>query len=212
MLIFVAISIILLLSINIFIVKTTESLIFKNIEEAPPKQIALLLGARVYSDGSLSDILKDRALTTIELYKNGKVQKILVSGDHGKEKYDEVNTIKDFLLENGVPAEDIFLDHAGFDTYDSLYRAKSIFQVSSAIIVTQNFHLPRSVYIGKSLGLDVAGVSADRQLYINANYNEARESFARFKAFIDVTFQSKPKFLGSPIPITGDSTLSWDKV
>ncbi len=188
----------------------SSSFIFQNIEDVPKKQVALVLGAKVYQDGTMSSITSDRADTAIELYNNGKVEKILVSGDHGRQNYDEVNTIKNYLVNNHIPAKDIFLDHAGFDTYDSLFRARDIFHVSSAIIISQNFHLPRAVYIGKSLGLDVVGMSADKHLYVLATYNELREALARFKAFIDITFQVKPKFLGNPIPITGESKLSWD--
>ena len=139
-----------------------------------------------------------------------KVSKILVSGDHGTVEYDEVNTVKAYLLENGVQPENIFLDHAGFDTYDSIYRAKEIFEVESVVIVTQEFHLPRAVYIGNSLGIETHGYIADRQPYVAAIWNSFRESLARIKAFLNVTLNSKPKYLGEPIPITGDGTLSWD--
>jgi SanA protein len=198
--------------LNIYIIQTTRSFIFKNLEDVPSKQVALLLGAKVYPNGRMSDVMSDRALTALELYKNKKIQKILISGDHGRQSYDEVNTIKDYLLKNSVPAQDIFLDHAGFDTYDSLYRAKAVFQVSSVIIVTQDFHLPRAVYIGKSLQLDAVGLSADKHSYVSETYNQLRESLARLKAFFDVMFQAKPKFLGPTISIQGDSKLSWDEL
>lgn len=198
------------LAINWHILNTSSSFVFEANENIASKQTVLILGARVYNDGRMSDILKDRVLTALELYNTKKVEKFLVSGDHGRIGYDEVNTIKAYLLENGVKPEDIFLDHAGFDTYDSIYRAKEIFQVKSLIIVTQRFHLPRAVYIAKSLHVDAIGVIADRHIYIMENYNQLRESLARVKAFVDVTIHSKPKFLGKPIPITGDSKLSWD--
>lgn len=197
--------------INVFILNVSEGFIYKNIAQVPSKKVALVLGAKVFADGRLSDIVKDRVLTAIDLYSSGKVEKVLVSGDHGTKAYDEVNTIKDFLLKNGVPGKDIFLDHAGFDTYDSVYRARAIFQVPAMIIVTQDFHLPRAVYEARALGLDAVGLSADRHVYLSSSYNEFRESLARVKAFFDVTLQSKPKFLGEVIPIGGDSTLSWDK-
>lgn len=197
--------------INVYILNASEGFIYKNVDDVPSKKVALVLGAKVYADGRMSDIVKDRALTVIDLYSSGKVEKVLVSGDHGTKTYDEVNTIKDYLLQNGVPAADIFLDHAGFDTYDSVYRARAIFQVPSMIIVTQDFHLPRAVYEARALGMDTVGFSADRHEYLSAAFNEFRESLARVKAFFDVTFQSKPKFLGEVIPIDGDSTLSWDK-
>ena len=210
LLIFLGISI-FVLTINIYILNVNSQFIFQSSDDVPAKQVAVVLGAKVYSNGVMSTILKDRELTALELYKNKKVQKILVSGDHGREDYDEVNAMKDFLLNNGVLGEDIFLDHAGFDTYYSIYRAKEIFQVSSIIIVTQKFHLFRAVYIAKSLGIDAIGIVADRQDYVLGVYNESRESLARVKAFFDLTFQSKPKFLGEIIPIIGDSKLTWDK-
>ena len=192
-------------------IKMSEPYIFQEIEKIPEKQVALILGAKVFPDGSMSDILTDRAETALELFQQKKVQKILISGDHSKKNYDEVNTIKNYLLQHGIPPQSIFLDHAGLDTYDSLYRAKEIFQISSAIVVSQSFHLPRAIYIGKSLNLDVVGIVADKHQYVLETYNQFRESVAGIKAFLDINFHSKPKFLGNPIPITGDSKLSWDQ-
>lgn len=183
---------------------------FSEIGKAPDAEVALVLGAKVYNDGRLSDMLRDRADTAIDLYNAGKVNKILASGDHGTPEYDEANAVKDYLLEKGVKAEDIFLDHAGFDTYDSLYRAKEIFQASSVAIVSQNFHLPRAVYISRGLGLETYGVSADRHLYGNTKNYMLREIFADVKAFWDVNLSVKPKFLGPAIPLSGDSKKSWD--
>jgi vancomycin permeability regulator SanA len=177
----------------------------------PDVQVVMILGAKVRSDGSLSDMYKDRADTAIEVYKEGKAGKILVSGDHGRIEYDEVNAAKDYLLANGIPAEDIFLDHAGFDTYDSLYRARDIFQIKTLIISTQNFHLPRAVYIARKLGIEAWGVSADKHYYGNEQFYEMREALARAKAWLDVFSRAKPRFLGEAIPITGDSRASWDE-
>lgn len=196
--------------VNINILRISKGSFYLNIEDASKSQAALVLGAKVNGD-KLSDILADRAKTALELYQKGRVEKILVSGDHGSQDYDEVNAVKDFLLGEGVEGEDIFLDHAGFDTYDSLYRARDIFKVNSVVIVTQNFHLPRAVYIGKKLGIEkVSGVSADRQTYVNISYYKKREWLSRVKAFLNVTFHSKPKFLGEEIPIEGDGRGSWD--
>lgn len=196
--------------INWHIISSANQYIYEDLNDIPPQQTALLLGAKVYENGRLSSIVQDRALTAIDLYKNNKVKKILISGDHGTAKYDEVNTIKNFLLEKGIPKKDIFMDHAGFDTYDSMYRARDIFEVDSMIVVTQEFHLARSVYIARSLGIGAYGLIADRQPYLNMWQNHTREFLARGKAFIDVTFTAKPKFLGEKIPITGDSLVSWD--
>ncbi len=172
-------------------------------------QAAIVLGAKV-DDQDPSDILEDRLLTAIELYEKGKVEKILVSGDNGQVEYNEVGTMKNYLLNEGVPAEDIFMDHAGFDTYDSMYRAAAIFQVENAVIVTQNYHLPRAIYIARALGIDAVGVSADRQTYVYIDLYEKREKLAQIKAFLNVVFHSKPKYLGESIPINGNGQESWN--
>jgi SanA protein len=207
----IAVMAIAVLVINFYVGKKSGTYIFQEINDLPKAETALVLGAKVYQHGTMSGMFQDRVDTAIELYKEHKVEKILVSGDHGKEDYDEVNTAKDYLMEKGVRDEDIFLDHAGFDTYDSLYRAKEIFEVSSVIIVTQNFHLPRALYIGRELGIEVYGFSTDKHLYAGIKYNELREIFGKVKAFLDVSFHAKPKFLGEKIPIIGDSKKSWDE-
>lgn len=172
-------------------------------------QTAIVLGAKVNQDDP-SDILEDRLLTALELYQDNKVEKLLVSGDNGQIEYNEVGAMRDYLLEKGIPGEDIFMDHAGFDTYDTMYRAKEIFQVENAVIVTQNFHLPRAIYIARALDIKAVGVSADRQTYVYIELYEKREKLAQVKAFLNVIFHSKPKFLGEPIPITGNGSESWD--
>ncbi|MDX9893164.1 MAG: ElyC/SanA/YdcF family protein [Patescibacteria group bacterium] len=174
------------------------------------KQAALVLGAKVYDSGQMSDIFRDRVQTAVGLYKEGKVEKILVSGDHGRKDYDEVNSAKEYLLENGVNQNDIFLDHAGFDTYDSLYRAKYIFQVQSLVIVTQAFHLSRALYIADKLGIESCGVSANLHRYYGEEAMNRRETLAKVKALFDVIFNSKPKYLGGAIPLSGSGLNSWD--
>jgi SanA protein len=196
--------------INSYVKAFGEKNIFEDTRKLPQAQTALILGARVLNGGKLSDMLKDRSERALSLYKAGKVKKILMSGDHGQKDYDEVNAVKDFLLSKGVKPQDLFLDHAGFDTYDSIYRAKEIFGVQSLIIVTQRFHLPRAVYIARSLGISANGFTADQQTYVTIKYNELREIPARIKSFLDVLFHANPKFLGDKIPITGDSAASWD--
>jgi len=180
--------------------------------EAPAKYTVIVLGARVFPEtGRLSDMLSDRMKTALDLYRADKAERFLLSGDHGRDEYDEVNAMKAFLLAEHVPAEDIFLDHAGFDTYDSMYRARDIFQVDSAIIVTQAFHLPRAVYIARALGLDAVGVAADRQQYVTIRYNRLREIPARVKSVTRVMLRSRPTYLGEAIPITGEAAKSWDR-
>lgn len=194
-------------SINIYINRVGSNMCT---EEDFPKQAALVLGARVWESGEMSDIFKDRAKTALNLYNEGKVTKILVSGDHGQKDYDEVNAAKKYLLENNVKGEDIFLDHAGFDTYDSLYRAREIFQADSLVIVTQDFHLPRALYIAKSLELEACGQGADIRRYRGERARERREFFAKIKAWLDVSFQSKPKYLGEEMPLSGSGLDTFD--
>lgn len=208
--IFLSVILAVIFSIQVLITKTSQASIYHYSQQVPTEQVALILGARVYADGGLSQMTQDRADTAIDLYNSHKVQRILVSGDHGQKRYDEVNTIKKYLLKKGIPPEDLFLDHAGFDTYDSIYRARDIFHVQSMIIISQDFHLPRAVYIAKSLHVNAIGVIADRQDYGNMTGVLLREKIARVKAFIDVLLHDKPEYLGEPIPITGESKKSWD--
>jgi SanA protein len=173
--------------------------------EAPPATVAIVLGAHVYPDGTPSWMLADRLSTAVTLYKEGKVKKILVSGDHGTTTYDEVNAMLQYCLDRGVPDQDVFTDHAGFDTYDTMYRAREVFEVKDALVVTQGFHLPRAVYIARTLGLDATGVVADLRPYPGEWRNSLREWPARLKAFVQLHMtKAKPRFLGPVIPINGD--------
>lgn len=197
----------ILISINLMIVSFEKEI--KEIDSLKETNAGLVLGAST-KNNRISDIFKDRLDSALKLYKNKKIEKILISGDHGTEEYDEVNLAKQYLLENNVKEEDIFLDHAGFDTYDSLYRAKEVFGISEVIIVSQNFHLGRALYIAHSLGLDAQGFSSDLHKYITEDKNNIREFLARAKAFLDVNFNSLPKFLGVKIDIYGDGRQTWD--
>ncbi|MDF1497643.1 MAG: ElyC/SanA/YdcF family protein [Patescibacteria group bacterium] len=196
-------------SANLWVWLVSRNSIIK-ISDAKPADAVIILGAYVRPDGALSWILKDRLDTGLEVYNSGKAEKIIVTGDHGQKDYNEVQAMKDYLLNHEVPAEDIFMDHAGFDTYDSIYRARDIFQVKSAIIISQNFHLPRAVYISKRLGIETQGVQAE--LFYPWWYaNTIRDSIARVKAYLDVEIlKSKPRFLGEAIPITGDGRVTQD--
>jgi len=174
-------------------------------------QAAIVLGAYVSPDGRLCDMLKDRMDAAVELYWEGKVQKLLLTGDHGRRSYDEVNHMRRYAESRGVPAEDIFLDHAGFNTYDSMYRAKSIFRVDSAVVITQDFHLPRALFIARSLGLNAVGVAADKYRYVGVEQYYLREIPARAKDFCCVLAGVEPCFLGKVIPITGDARVTHDQ-
>ncbi len=194
--------------------KTAKPHIYQSSEMLSHKQVALVLGARVFSNGNLSLMMQDRADQGIALYKSGKVEKILVSGDHGTKQYDEVNTIRNYMIKQGIPPEDIFMDHAGFDTYNSMYRARDIFKVKSLIVVTQEFHLPRAIFLAKQLGLDAAGLVADAHQYTarSKRFSAVREVPACVKAFLEgAVFKPEPHFLGEVIPISGDGRLTEDK-
>jgi SanA protein len=179
----------------------------KDIADYP---VGVVLGARVIGAKQVSAIYADRLQTGADLYKAGKIKKILVSGDHGQPNYDEVNAGKDYLLAQGVPKSDIFLDHAGFDTYNSMYRAHKIFGVDKALIVTQNFHLPRALYLGHALGIDVLGCRADKQEYQGMANLKFREIFARVKAWLDIFCKASPKYLGETYDMAGNGEQTWD--
>ena len=178
--------------------------------KVPHAQAALVLGAQVKPDGTPSDMLADRIAAAAELYKAGRVNKLLLSGDHSRLDYDEVGTMRRLLLAQGIPAQDIFTDHAGFDTWDSAQRAKRVFDVSSAVVVTQRFHMARALYDARRAGLKVTGFAADRRDYGRVMRRlEVREAAARVKTLADVVTGADPHFLGAEIPISGDGRVSW---
>jgi len=168
----------------------------------PETEVALVFGAGIYEDGRMSDMLKDRMDVAIALYEAGKVNKLLLSGDNSFENYDEPGAMVAYALEQGVPEADIQPDYGGRRTYDSCYRAKAIFGVDQAILVTQNFHLPRAMLICDQLGIETAGVSADLQPYISARWMAIREVGATLQSGAEVVWQAPPPVMGEPIPIT----------
>jgi len=198
--------------INLIMVKGTESRII-SLEKAAENgdyDCILVLGAKVMPDGSLSPILKDRVKVGLELYFNGAAPKLLMSGDHGRKEYDEVGAMKNFAISEGVSSADLFMDHAGFSTYESVYRAKEIFGAKRVLIVTQKYHLHRALYIAKRLGLEADGVASDLRDYRSMAYNNTREYLARIKAFGMCIFKPEPTYLGETIPIYGDGNLTND--
>lgn len=170
----------------------------------------LVLGCLVHSDGSPSHMLADRVKRGIELYDLGAAPKLLMSGDHGKADYDEVATMKALAMEAEVPGEDVFMDHAGFSTYESMYRARDVFQAKKIIIVSQEYHLYRAVYAARQLGLDAYGVSSDYREYSGQWHRDIREVLARCKDFAMCVFKPEPTFLGEAIPVSGDGNLTND--
>ena len=196
-------------SLSVYMVKATEKNIFtadtiKNDEKA---DCILILGAGV-KDGKPKPMLRDRLLTGIELYKSGAADKIIMSGDHGRADYDEVNVMRAFALEQGVSAEDIFLDHAGFSTYDSVYRAKNIFGAENIIIVSQKYHLYRALYIAKKLDVKAAGVSANLNTYGGQLKRDIREIIARDKDFFKCIVKPEAEIMGDKIPLDGDGSIT----
>ncbi len=170
----------------------------------------LVLGCGVHST-TPSLMLKERLDTAISLYNSGVAKKLLMSGDHGGEFYNEVGVMKVYAMEQGVPSEDIFMDHAGFSTYESLYRAKSVFGCDDLVVVTQKYHLYRTVYLGKSLKLNIKGVSAVGVRSPGQLYRDAREVLARNKDFVTAITKPLPKTpLGEPIDISGDGNVTND--
>ncbi|MEJ0054063.1 MAG: ElyC/SanA/YdcF family protein [bacterium] len=202
----VAVLALLILLVPIGMRESTAPYIYTSIEGAPEVETALVLGASVIR-GEPSPILEARTDSAIELYKAGKAGKILVTGDNGALNHDEVTPVRKYLIDAGVAAEDIFLDHAGFDTYSSMYRARSVFGVTSVIVVTQDFHLPRAVFIARALGLPAYGFPAREER--GTFYNYLREVPASVKAARDLLMRRVPEYLGPAIPISGDGSTTW---
>lgn len=165
----------------------------------------LVLGCQVKDDGTPSDMLKDRLTRGVEVYNLGAAPRVLMSGDHGREEYDEVGTMKDYAVEAGVPSEVIFMDHAGFSTYESMYRAKEIFQVDKVIVITQEYHLYRALYIAEQLGIEAYGVASDYHTYAGQGMRDLREVLARCKDVAMCIFKPEPTYLGDSVPITGNA-------
>lgn len=170
----------------------------------------IVLGCGLRPDGSPSSMLEDRLKRAIELYKGGVAPKIIMSGDHSTVNYDEVNTMKKYAQKHGVPEQDIFMDHAGFSTYESIYRAKEIFCVEKAIVVTQKYHLYRALYIADKLGVKAVGVDSDYRTYYGQSYRELREIAARTKDFFGCIIKPLPTYLGDTIPVSGNGTATQD--
>lgn len=214
MILIMIIILILTLGINFFVVLSTKNQILSQEElqqmhknESENKaniDCILILGAGIWGDKP-SHMLEDRLLQGIELYEKGISEKIIMSGDHGKEDYDEVNIMKQFAIDKGVKSEDIFMDHAGFSSYDSMYRAKEIFQVKKVVIVTQKYHLYRALYIAKQLGIEAYGVPANPREYVGQTYREMREILARDKDFVKCIFKPEPTYLGETIPVVSNN-------
>ena len=208
----IVIVIIFIFGINFYVKQSTKNRIIKNQEYKDLSDVdcIIILGAGVWGDKP-SPMLEDRLLQGITLYNNQTSSKIIMSGDHGKEEYDEVNVMKDFAIEKGVKSEDIFMDHAGFSTYDSVYRAKEIFKAQKIIIVTQKYHLHRALYVAEKLGIEAYGVASDPREYRGQVVRELREVLARDKDFFKCIIKPEPTYLGDTIPVSGNGDATNDK-
>ena len=207
----IIIIVIIVLGINLYVKKSTSKQIIKenNCAKLSDVDCIIILGAGIWGDKP-SPMLEDRLLEGIKLYQNNVSDKIIMSGDHGRKEYDEVNIMKNYAIEKGIPSENIFMDHAGFSTYESIYRARDIFKAKKIVIVTQKYHLYRALYIANQLGIEAYGVGADPRQYVGAAYRELREILARDKDFVKCIFKPKPTYLGDTIPVSGNGDITND--
>ncbi len=185
-LIIFALGILVIWGVSIYIQQVTFHSIYENIETLPAKNTAIVLGASVHSDGKLSPILQDRVDTALELYQKGKVKSFLLSGDNRTDDYNEVSAMRNYLLDRCVPEANIFIDPAGLDTFDSMYRSKKIYEIPNAVVVTQNFHLPRTLFIAQNLGLNYIGFPASARQYKTEKGLIRREKLANLKAVFEL--------------------------
>ena len=170
----------------------------------------IVLGCFVREDGTLSDMLHDRLKQGVAVYNGGAAPKLLMSGDHGRVEYNEVGAMKQYAIDQGIPSEHVFMDHAGFSTYETMYRAKAIFGADKVIVVTQQYHLYRALYIADQLGIEAYGVSADLRPYSGQTGRDLREVLARCKDFMMCIVKPKPTYLGETIPVSGSGDLTND--
>jgi SanA protein len=205
----VGLPVLLVAGTNAYVILSTEGEATADVHDVAHAQVAIVPGALVNPDGQMSTMLADRVHQAAVLWKAGKVDRVLVSGDHHRWAYDEPDTMRVALEREGVPARDVFTDHAGFDTWATMVRAKRIFGVRSAVVVTQGFHMPRALYLAHAAGLDATGLTADLHDYgKQGEISDVREVFSRVKAVTDVVTNAGVVG-GPPVPITGNARASW---
>lgn len=209
MIIGIIILMIAIFSLNIYVVNNTKNEIVKeeNVSNIEGVDCILILGAEIWGDKP-SPMLEDRLKEGIVLYKQGTTKKIIMSGDHSREDYDEVKIMKEYAESEGVPSEDIFMDHAGFSSYDSVYRAKEIFGVQKMIIVTQKYHLYRSLYIAKKLGIEAYGIESNLRTYPGQVFREIREILARDKDYFKCIMKPEASIMGEKISLDGSGDIT----
>ena len=201
-----------LLGINAYVKYRTRPYLLSAAQacELPQADCILVPGCLVRNGNEPSLMLRDRLSRAMELYHGGAAPKLLMSGDHGREDYNEVAVMKEIAVREGAAPEDVFMDHAGFSTYESMYRARDVFAAKSVIIVTQEYHLYRALYIARALGLEAYGVPAESVTYGGQLYRECREILARNKDFLMTILKPEPTYLGEVIPVSGDGNATND--
>ena len=204
-----AICAVLVFGIDFYVKQKAKPYILTPEEAGDGYDCVLVLGCGVWGD-TPSHMLEDRLLEGISLCQSGASKKLLMSGDHGRKGYDEVNVMKKFAVDRGIPSEDVFMDHAGFSTYESMYRAKEIFKAEKILIVTQDYHLYRAIYDARALGLEAYGVASNPRSYGGQLYRDIREILARNKDFIYSIIKPEPTYLGEAIPVQGNGNLTND--
>ena len=207
-----ALGFVVILGLNAYVKASTADRILTTDEASALTDVdcILVLGCRVHNNETPSDMLGDRLRRGVEVYDTGVSEKLLMSGDHGQKEYNEVVVMKQYAIDAGIGSSDVFMDHAGFSTYESIYRARDVFCADKILIVTQDYHLYRALYIADALGVEAYGVGADYHTYVGQFMREAREILARVKDCATALLQPKPTYLGDAIPVSGDGNLTND--
>ncbi|URM37426.1 SanA/YdcF family protein [Flavobacterium anhuiense] len=201
------IGLIAVVSVNYYVKSSTKTKIYYSAKKFPKNDVGIIFGAGI-NGNQPSKYLKDRLDAGIMLWKAKRINKILLSGDNGRDEYDELTVMKNYCYNHGVDTTKIFIDYAGFDTYSTMYRAKHIFKIKRATLISQKYHLNRAIYIGQKLGIKCVGYSANKGEYLGYKYVCFREYGSIFKSFFDVLRNREPRFLGSEIDINGESNYS----
>ena len=198
---------------DVYVVHYAKGYVYETGQEnsMPKADCILVLGAGMKPNGEPSLMLRDRLNRAIELYRAGVSDRFLLTGDHGRKGYNEVQGMKDYIMANlDVPEDKIFMDHAGFSTYESMYRARDIFELHNPVVVTQKYHAYRAVYAARKLGLDAYAAPNKRMKYRNIWICKLREVAARDKEVVNLWIQPKPTYLGDKIPISGSGLATKD--
>jgi SanA protein len=186
--------------VNYYVKSKTDSLIYTTQNNLLKTEVGIIFGAGI-NGNKPSKYLKDRLDAGISLYKSHKIEKILLSGDNGNDEHDELTVMKNYCYKHGVDTTKIYIDYAGFDTYSTMYRAKYIFKINKAILISQKYHLNRAIYLGNKLGVKSTGYSANVGDYNGYKYVTTREYLSVFKSVLDVMRNRKPHFLGQEVNI-----------